>query len=114
MKILRNIKEKDVMTSGNIVEKGVKISEIDAMTIKNIGKINTEILRNTEKNDVMNLRRNAKNAVEKLWNAVKKLRIDERMTGDIKGLEEETAARGKVIKIGEVDDRSTSRIYFYQ
>jgi hypothetical protein len=90
MKILRNIKEK-----------GGMISEIGAMTIKNIGKMNTGILRNTEKNDAMNLRRNAKNAVENLGNAGKKLRIDERTAGSIKGME-------------EVDDRSTSRIYFYQ
>ena len=90
------------------------ISEIGAMTIKNIGKMNTGILRNTEKNDAMNLRRNAKNAVENLGNAGKKLRIDERTAGDIKGLEEEAAVRGKAIKIEEVDDRATSRIYFYQ
>jgi hypothetical protein len=80
--------------------------------------MNPEILRNTERNDAMNLRGNVKNIVENIGNAVMKLRIDERMTGDIKGLEEETAVRGKVIKIEEdmeeADDRSTSRIYFYQ
>jgi hypothetical protein len=118
MKILRNTEEKDVMTSGSIVEKGVKISEIDVMTIKNIGKINTEILGNTAKTDAMNLRRDAKNAAETLGNAVKKLRIDERMTGDIKDLEEEAADRDEAIKIKEgleeADDRSTSRVYVYQ
>jgi hypothetical protein len=58
--------------------------------------------------DVMNLRSDIRTGVEKLGSTVRTLGIDARMPRDIKGLDQETTVRDKVIKeegMGVVESR---------
>jgi predicted transport protein len=115
-RILRNTREicaKNIKNVGRICMKILKIDtrilrntrEISAKTIKNVGRtcvkileIDMKILRNIEVIDVMNLRSDIRNDVEKLGSTVRTLGIDEKDSQDIKDPEGETTDRGEVIK----------------